>query len=144
VHISLVDPSSYDSRTHPIPKCKPDRCVSGFERRGSTLPLPYIPGTDVCGEVEAAGAGVGHVKKGDRIWPLGGGYAEETCLLASEAIAARELFVAERFAAGCLDAFRSGVLKPVPDCTFPFDRIADAHAYMLSDAQVGKIVLTID
>jgi NADPH2:quinone reductase len=50
----------------------------------------------------------------------------------------------ERFAAGCLDAFRSGALKPVLDRTFPFDRIADAHAYMLSDAQVGKIVLTID
>jgi NADPH2:quinone reductase len=50
----------------------------------------------------------------------------------------------ERFAANCLDAFRSGALKPVLDRTFPFDRIADAHAYMLSDAQVGKIVLTID
>lgn len=50
----------------------------------------------------------------------------------------------ERFAAGCLDAFRSGALAPVLDRTFPFDAIADAHAYMLSDAQVGKIVLTID
>jgi len=50
----------------------------------------------------------------------------------------------ERFAAGCLDGFRSGALKPVLDRTFPFDRIAEAHAYMLSDAQVGKIVWTID
>lgn len=50
----------------------------------------------------------------------------------------------ERFAAACLDAFRSGTLKPVLDRTFPFDRISDAHAYMLSDAQVGKIVLTMD
>jgi NADPH2:quinone reductase len=50
----------------------------------------------------------------------------------------------ERFAAGCLNAFRSGALKPVLDRTFPFDKIAEAHAYMLSDAQVGKIVLTID
>lgn len=49
-----------------------------------------------------------------------------------------------RFAADCLDAIGSGALKPVLDRTFPFDRIADAHAYMLRDAQVGKIVLTMD
>jgi NADPH:quinone reductase len=50
----------------------------------------------------------------------------------------------ERFAAACLDGFRSGALAPVLDRTFPFDKIGDAHAYMLSDAQVGKIVLTIE
>jgi len=52
------------------------------------LKLPYIPGTDVCGEVEVAGAGVTQVKAGDRIFgrAVSGGYAEKTCLLASEAI----------------------------------------------------------
>ena len=47
----------------------------------------------------------------------------------------------ERFAAQMLDAFSSGQLKPVLDRTFPFARLADAHAYMLRDAQIGKIVL---
>lgn len=51
---------------------------------------------------------------------------------------------AQAFAADCLDAIRSGALKPVLDRTFPFERIADAHAYMLGDAQIGKIVLTLD
>jgi NADPH:quinone reductase-like Zn-dependent oxidoreductase len=51
---------------------------------------------------------------------------------------------AERFAGACLDGFRTGALEPVLDRTFRFSAIADAHAYMLSDAQVGKIVLTID
>jgi NADPH:quinone reductase-like Zn-dependent oxidoreductase len=49
-----------------------------------------------------------------------------------------------RFVTDCLGAFRSGALRPVLDRTFPFDNIADAHAYMQSDAQVGKIVLAVD
>ena len=50
----------------------------------------------------------------------------------------------ERFAADLLGAFGTGALKPVLDRTFPFERIAEAHAYMLSDAQIGKIVVTMD
>lgn len=55
--------------------------------RLGNLPLPYIPGTDVSGEVESVGTGVSHVKKGDRIFgrALTGGYAEKTCLAVSEA-----------------------------------------------------------
>ena len=53
------------------------------------------------------------------------------------------LACSERFAAQLLEAFTKGTLRPVVDRTFPFDRLGDAHAYMLSDAQVGKIVLTI-
>jgi len=53
------------------------------------------------------------------------------------------LVCSERFAADLLGAFATGALKPVLDRTFPFERIADAHAYMLSDAQIGKIVLTM-
>jgi NADPH:quinone reductase-like Zn-dependent oxidoreductase len=52
------------------------------------LKLPYIPGTDVCGEVEAVGVGVTNVKVGDKVFgrALSGGYAEKTCLPASEAM----------------------------------------------------------
>jgi NADPH:quinone reductase-like Zn-dependent oxidoreductase len=53
------------------------------------------------------------------------------------------LACSERFAAHLLDAVVKGALKPVLDRTFPFERLADAHAYMLSDAQTGKIVLTM-
>jgi len=54
------------------------------------------------------------------------------------------LACSERFANDLLGAIYSGALKPVVDRTFPFDQIVDAHSYMLSDAQVGKIVLTMD
>jgi NADPH2:quinone reductase len=56
--------------------------------RLGALPLPYTPGTDVCGEIEEVGSGVSHVKKGDRVFgrALTGGYAEKTCLAASEAM----------------------------------------------------------
>lgn len=53
------------------------------------------------------------------------------------------LVCSERFATDLLGAFATGEFKPVLDRTFPFERIADAHAYMLSDTQIGKIVVTI-
>lgn len=53
------------------------------------------------------------------------------------------LVCSERFAADMLGAFTAGTLKPVLDRTFPFEQIADAHAYMLSDIQIGKIVVTM-
>jgi len=37
----------------------------------------------------------------------------------------------------------SGALKPVIDCTFPLERIAEAHRYMESNQQKGKIVVTV-
>lgn len=49
----------------------------------------------------------------------------------------------ERFASSCLRAFGDGGLRPVLDRTFPFERLTDAHGYMLANAQVGKIVLTM-
>jgi NADPH:quinone reductase-like Zn-dependent oxidoreductase len=54
------------------------------------------------------------------------------------------LACSERFASDLLGAIDRGALKPIVDRIFPFDGIADAHTYMLSDAQIGKIVLTID
>jgi NADPH:quinone reductase-like Zn-dependent oxidoreductase len=47
----------------------------------------------------------------------------------------------ERCTADLFEPIRTGALKPVLDRTFPFDRLIEAHAYMLSDGQIGKIVL---
>jgi NADPH:quinone reductase len=43
-----------------------------------------------------------------------------------------------------LDGLASGKLKPVIDKTFPFDKIVDAHRYMESNEQIGKIVVNVD
>jgi NADPH2:quinone reductase len=52
------------------------------------LALPYIPGTDVSGEIDAVGEGVDASRVGERVYgrAITGGYAEKTCMLASEAI----------------------------------------------------------
>lgn len=50
----------------------------------------------------------------------------------------------ERFAEQLLGELERGRLRPVIDRTFPLEKINDAHAYMLGNAQVGKIVLTLD
>ncbi len=54
---------------------------------------------------------------------------------------AETLACSQRFAEDLLPAFGSGALRPVLDRAFPLDRLADAHAYMLGNSQLGKIVL---
>jgi len=56
--------------------------------RLGSLPLPYIPGTDVCGEIERLGAGVSNLKQGQRVFgrALTGGYAEKASLAAEEVV----------------------------------------------------------
>ncbi len=41
------------------------------------------------------------------------------------------------------DHLASGAFKPLIDKTFPFAEIVEAHRYMESNAQIGKIVVTL-
>jgi NADPH:quinone reductase-like Zn-dependent oxidoreductase len=43
-----------------------------------------------------------------------------------------------------LDGLATGKLKPVIAKTFPFDQIVDAHRFMESNEQIGKIVVIVD
>jgi putative PIG3 family NAD(P)H quinone oxidoreductase len=54
-----------------------------------------------------------------------------------------KIAVTQRFAAEVVPLFESGALKPVIDSRFPLDRIADAHDYMASNANVGKILIDV-
>jgi putative PIG3 family NAD(P)H quinone oxidoreductase len=55
----------------------------------------------------------------------------------------RKIALTQRFIDEMLPLFDSGALRPVIDSRFRLDEIADAHAYMESDANVGKIVIDI-
>jgi putative PIG3 family NAD(P)H quinone oxidoreductase len=54
-----------------------------------------------------------------------------------------KIALTQRFAAEMLPLFDAGVLRPVIDCRFPLDRIADAHVYLESNASIGKVVIDV-
>ena len=49
----------------------------------------------------------------------------------------------ERAKSFILDGLASGGLKPIVDKVFPFDQIVEAHRYLESNQQFGKIVVTV-
>jgi NADPH:quinone reductase-like Zn-dependent oxidoreductase len=49
----------------------------------------------------------------------------------------------QRFAAELLPLFSTGRLRPVIDRRYRLDDIADAHRYMATNANVGKILLDV-
>jgi putative PIG3 family NAD(P)H quinone oxidoreductase len=51
--------------------------------------------------------------------------------------------VTRRFAAEMLPLFETGALRPVIDSVYDFDRIADAHRHMESNANTGKILVRL-
>jgi len=51
--------------------------------------------------------------------------------------------VTRQFATEMLPLFDTGVMLPVIDSVYPFERIAEAHQHMAANANTGKIVVTI-
>lgn len=54
-----------------------------------------------------------------------------------------KIAVTRQFAAEVLPLFDRGALRPVIDSRYPLDRIAEAHAHMAANANVGKIVIDV-
>lgn len=48
-----------------------------------------------------------------------------------------------KFSADVVPLLASGKLRPIVDCVFPLEAIADAHRYMETNANIGKIVLEV-
>lgn len=54
-----------------------------------------------------------------------------------------KIAISRRFAAEMLPLLAAGEMKPVVDSVYPIEQIADAHMRMASNANVGKIVVTL-
>lgn len=54
-----------------------------------------------------------------------------------------KIAISRRFAAEMLPLFDAGILKPVIDSVYTLEQIADAHSRMASNANIGKIVVTV-
>lgn len=54
-----------------------------------------------------------------------------------------KIAVSRRFAAEMLPLFSDGTLRPVVDSTYMLESIGEAHVHMASNANVGKIVITV-
>lgn len=54
-----------------------------------------------------------------------------------------KIAVTQRFAAEVLPLFDRGLLRPVIDRRYPLAQVADAHRYMESNANVGKILVDV-
>lgn len=56
--------------------------------------------------------------------------------------AAETLACSTRFSEDLLEAFTRDGLHPVLDRCFPLEDLPAAHAYMIGNSQIGKIVIT--
>ena len=56
---------------------------------------------------------------------------------------AEKIAITQRFAAEILPLFDTGAVKPVIDSRYSLSAIADAHAYMETNANVGKILIDV-
>jgi putative PIG3 family NAD(P)H quinone oxidoreductase len=57
---------------------------------------------------------------------------------------AEKRFITQQFKKTWLPFFETGLLKPIIDRVFPFAEAAAAHAYMESNKNVGKIILSME
>lgn len=56
---------------------------------------------------------------------------------------AEKIAITQQFAAEILPLFDAGLVKPVIDSRYPLSAIADAHAHMETNANVGKILIDV-
>lgn len=54
-----------------------------------------------------------------------------------------KIAVTQRFGREVLPLFEHGSLRPVIDCRFPLESIADAHRHLEANANVGKVVIDV-
>jgi len=56
----------------------------------------------------------------------------------------QKIALTQRFTTEVIPLFERGLLRPVIDCRFSLDAIAEAHRHMAANANVGKIVIDVE
>ena len=54
-----------------------------------------------------------------------------------------KIAISQRCAHDLVPLFQTGALVPVIDRSYPLDQIADAHRHVASNANVGKVLITV-
>jgi len=129
----------------------PDAVLSATGGRGVDVIIDHVGGPMLADNIRTMALGARLVSVGRNAGRVGDCDLDEIARKRARIIGVtfrtrtpeQSLQCSERFAAHLLDAFGKGTLKPTLDRTFSFERLREAHAYMLSDAQTGKIVLTV-
>ena len=55
-----------------------------------------------------------------------------------------KILLTDQFRSQFLPLFANGLLRPVVDRVFPLEEVVAAHQYLASNANFGKIVLTVE
>ena len=55
----------------------------------------------------------------------------------------RKITLMQRFIDEIIPLFETGALHPVIDSRYPFEQLPEAHEYMQSNANVGKILIDL-
>ena len=126
-------------------------CMSFTSGAGADVVLDVIGGDYVDKNIAAIRVGGRIVQVGT----MGGGRTEvnigmllpKRASLIGTVLRARPLgekiAITQRFVAEILPLFDAGLVKPVIDSRYPLSAIADAHAYMETNANVGKILIDV-
>lgn len=126
-----------------------DAVTAATEGRGVDVVLDVIGGEYTVRNIKSLRVGgriiqVGVMGEGTVTLPLGLLLPKRASLIGT-VLRARPLeekaALAQQFRAELLPRFDDGSMRPVIDSRYAFDDIADAHAYMSTNANVGKILI---
>ncbi len=135
---AVVDTSVADWASSLVERSGP--VTSVIDQVGGDLFSPCLEAMDLCGRYVTVGRNAGRHAEIDldlvarqRLSLIGVTFRTRT---RDEALAC-----SRRFADDLLPAFDDGALRPVLDRTFRLEELGEAHAYMQSNSQIGKVVL---
>ena len=128
-----------------------DAVVEATQGRGVDVVLDVIGGEYTIANIKALRTGgkliqVGVMGEGRVDLPLGLLLMKRAAIIGTTLRSRpleEKIQLAQRVQAELLPRFNDGSLRPVIDSRYDFDRIAEAHVYMQTNANIGKILIDV-